>query len=65
MAELEGDPHRMAETIMMLRSYATIKAAVDRRISGSGEQVPDGPTLREVMRNTERIITDSLALGQK
>ena len=58
LRELETDPHRMAETIMMLRGYASLKEAVDRRIAGSKENLPDSPMLRIVLSNTERIVLE-------
>ena len=54
--ELENDPYRLAETIMMLRGYANMKDAFDRRVSGqSSEEIPDGALLRDVKHNTERL----------
>ena len=58
LRELETDPLRLADTIMTLRSYASLKEAVDRRLGGSKEEIADSPLLRAVMRNTERIVLE-------
>lgn len=55
LRELETDPLRLVETIMMLRSYANVKEAVDRRIAGHKVDLPDGPLLRLVLKNVERL----------
>jgi len=43
---------------MMLRGYASLKEAVDRRIAGSKENIADSPMLRLVLANTERIVRE-------
>ena len=43
---------------MMLRGYASIKEAVDRRIAGSKETIPDSLMLRAVLANTERVVQE-------
>ena len=58
LRELETDPLHLAETIMMLRGYASIKEAVDRRIAGSKETIPDSLMLRAVLTNTERVVQE-------
>lgn len=57
--ELETEPQRLAETIMMLRSYANLKDAVDRRISGQKVDIPDGYLLRLVLKHTERLVLET------
>lgn len=53
--EMESDPLRLGETIIMLRAYSSLKDAVDRRIAGSQETIKDSPLLRIVLSNTEKI----------
>ena len=43
---------------MLLRGYASLKDAVDRRIAGSKENIPDSSLLRMVLANTERIVME-------
>jgi hypothetical protein len=56
--ELENDPNRLAETIMVLRSYSTIKDLVDKRIAGQQVSVPDTPLLKIVLKNVERRVME-------
>jgi hypothetical protein len=56
--ELETEPQRLAETIILLRSYASLKDAVDRRIAGQKVDLPDSPLLRLVLKHVERAVAE-------
>lgn len=62
ICELETEPQRLAETIMLLRSYASLKDGVDRRIAGQQVDLPDGPLLRLVLKHVERSVAEKAKL---
>lgn len=47
---------------MLLRSYASLKDGVDRRIAGQQVDLPDGPLLRLVLKHVERSVAEKAKL---